>query len=450
MAQGIDFTAMIRGEQLAENANWANIRRIQDQDTYAIQREEALAKQLQQRQGREASHYLSTILPNLQRYADQGLNPADALINQRAAIQNDASFQSMSPEVQTQILNGLGQTAALHMQGLAKSGDYTTLQKLVGAFGVSNPINPLGAAVASGDPMAVLKELNVRTNDAYAMSPDGKSAIYKATGQAIPLETLVANVAAGLGNENSAAGVYGALHQQSQQDRTLSAAEAQQKQSDTYQAAIALQSGMNPDTVRMIFKAADPAVFTAAATAAIPGAAAGPTVATPEQVAALQTPIVPGVATPGATPGAATPGAAMSAVQQLAAQVQNATVPQLDRSLSTLVQQIEQGKTRQVQLAETQKVLQQQLAFYAAEANKASPFTLESEQGPAKRMVDAIQQKLAEIDKEFGLIAKNMQGFTQLARQIQTKRQMLGLPSVSNAATPTTDVWAQLQGDLTK
>ena len=282
MAQGIDFTGLIRGSQMADNANWANIRRIQDQDTYAIQREEALAKQLQQRQGREASHYLSTILPNLQRYADQGLNPADALINQRAAIQNDASFQSMSPEVQTQILNGLGQTAALHMQGLAKSGDYTTLQKLVSAFGVSNPINPLGAAVASGDPMAVLKELNVRTNDAYAMSPDGKSAIYKATGQAIPLETLVANVAAGLGNENSAAGVYGALHQQSQQDRTLSAAEAQQQQSDTYQAAIALQSGMNPEVVKTIFQNADPSVFTTAATAAIPGAAAGPTVARPK------------------------------------------------------------------------------------------------------------------------------------------------------------------------
>ena len=172
----------------------------------------------------------------------------------------------------------------------------------------------------------------------------------------------------------------------------------------------------------------------------IPGAAAGPTIATPEQMAALNTPIVP---------GAATPGAAVSpTIQQLVAQVQNATVPQLDRSLSTLVQQIEQGKARQAQLSTMQKTLEQQLAVYAAEANKASPFLLESEQGPAKLMVDAIQQKLAEIDNEFGAINKNMRGFTQLARQIQTKRQMLSLP-VANA-TPATDVWAQLQGDLTK
>ena len=140
MAQGIDFTGLIRGQQMADNANWANIRRIQDQDTYAIQREEQLAKQQQQRQGREASTYLSTILPNLQRYADQGLNPVDALINQREAIQNDQAFQGMSPEVQTQILNGLGQTASLHMQALKNSGDYTNLQKLVSTFGGTNTV----------------------------------------------------------------------------------------------------------------------------------------------------------------------------------------------------------------------------------------------------------------------------------------------------------------------
>ena len=437
MAQGIDFTGLIRGQQMADNANWANIRRIQDQDTYAIQREEQLAKQLQQRQGREASTYLSTILPNLQRYADQGLNPVDALINQRAAIQNDQAFQSMSPEVQTQILNGLGQTASLHMQALKNSGDYTNLQKLVSTFGGTNPINQLGAAVASGDPTSIFNAVKAR--GAAIELIDG-NVVDTATGRKVPLTDWAAYTAAGLGTENSAAGSYGAFQAQGQQDRTLSAAEAQQKQSDTYQAALALQSGMDPAVVKSIFKAADPAVFTAGAPV-IPGAAAGPTVATPEQVAALNTPIVPGAATPGAAPAAVETPAPVW--QQLVTQIQAATAPQLDSSLTTIVEQIKTGAARAQQLQTTKQQLKEQVPIYAAAANKEGGVT-----GPARRMLLAIQQQITQIDTEAQALTKNMQGFTQLAQQIQTRKQLLGLPAMG--AAPASDWLTKLQGNLPK
>lgn len=438
MAQGIDFTGMIRGQQLAENANWANIRRIQDQDTYALQREEALAKQQQQRQGREASHYLSTILPNLQRYADQGLNPVDALINQRAAIQNDTAFQNMTPEVQTQILNGLGQTAALHMQALAKAGDHTNLQRLVSTFGGTNPINPLGAAIASGDPVAVFNAVNARTPGAYTMSED-KQFVIDAAGTKVPLSTWAANIAAAAGTENSAAGAFAASHQQEQQDRTLSAAEAQQKQSDTIEAFKLLQFGVDPAKVKAVFPNADSAVFTAGAPT-VPGAAAGPTVATPEQVAALSTPVVPGAAV---TDAAASTELAPSVWDQFASQIQAATAPQLSNSLSTIVEQIKEGAARATQLQTVKKQLEAQVPTYAAAANKEGGVT-----GPARRTLLAIQQELARIDAEAQSISKNMQGFTRLAQQIQTRKQLLGFPTTN--ATPTSDWVTKLQGDLSK
>ena len=441
MAQGIDFTGLIRGQQMADNANWANIRRIQDQDSYAIQREEQLAKQLQQRQGREASTYLSTILPNLQRYADQGLNPVDALINQRAAIQNDQAFQGMSPEVQTQILNGLGQTASLHMQALKNSGDYTNLQKLVSTFGGTNPINPLGAAVASSDPTSIFNAVKAR--GAAIELIDG-NVVDTATGRKVPLTDWAAYTAAGLGAENSAAGGLGAFQAQGQQDRALTAAEEQKKQSDTYQAAIALQTGMNPTRVKAMFPNADASIFEPLP-GATPAVAGTPPTTLNWVENGVQTTVPMDAAGAATTPAAVAVSAEVPAPvwQQLVTQMQAASAPQLNNSLTTIVEQIKTGAARAQQLQATKQQLEEQVPIYAAGANKEGGVT-----GPARRMLLAIQQQIEQVDSEAQTIAKNMQGFTRLAQEIQTRKQLLGLSAMG--AAPASDWLTKLQGDLTK
>ncbi len=460
MAQGIDFTGLIRGQQMADNANWANIRRIQDQDTYAIQREEQLAKQQQQRQGREASTYLSTILPNLQRYADQGLNPVDALINQRAAIQNDQAYQRMSPEVQTQILNGLGQTASLHMQALAKAGDHTNLQRLVSTFGGTNPINPLGAAVASSDPTSIFNAVKAR--GAAIELVDG-NVVDTATGSKVPLTEWAAYVAAGAGETNSAAGGLSAFQAQGQQDRALTAAEAQQKQSDTYQAALALQSGMAPAVVMAIFGAADPAVFTAGAPV-IPGAAAGPTIATPEQMAALNTPIVPGaaagptVATPEQmaalstpiVPGAATPGAATPvspAIQQLTALIETANEPLLNNMQQTLQQKLVEGQQQlkplndyALSLERRQAIIERQLASSSGRdaINYLSPAERQALKGEAQQ----IRQLLADVEAKSAPLAATFKDMRKMFDSINVRRARLKAPQYGAAPETVVPDWA--------
>ena len=449
MATGIDFTALIEGERLADTANWANIRRIQDQEDYAIKRERALAQLGAERQGREASHYLSTILPNLQRYADQGLNPVDALINQRSAIQNDPQFQSMAPEVQTQVINGLGQTASLHMQALKNAGNYTDLQRLVDAFGGTNPVNPLGAAVASGDPMAIFNAVNAQSPGAVKLSADGKF-VQDATGRQVALGDWAAYVAAGLGQANSAAGSMSAFQAQGQQDRATAAAEKLKAEEERRAAITALASGLDPALVKQWFPDVDvSAMMSAAAPAAAPTGV--------NWIEGGSQQFVPfSESTPAATPAAsAVPSTAAIPVanevpsafwSQVAAQVQTANAAQLKQSSSTVMQQIEAGKARMIELSKMQQTLEAQLATYAAEANKYSPFLLDSEKPVAARMVDSIQKQLDAIDAEFGTIARNMKGFTQLSKQIEAKSLMLGLPTTG--APPATSWTTQLQKEL--
>lgn len=453
MATGIDFMAIARGREAAYSDNYKDIQRIQQQEQYGFSREQQLAKQLQERQNREATHYLSTVMPNLQRYADQGMDPVEALLNQRAMILDHADFKSMAPEVQSAVLNGLGETAKFQAEALAKAGKWEDLNKLTAAFGSPSPLNPLGVAAASGDPLAVFKAVSERSPGAYTLSPDQKFVIDRA-GNRVPLNDWAAYTVAGLGEANSAAGGLGAFQQAGQEARTQAAIEAQKVQEDTYNAMLLIKSGkVTEEEAKQIFQKAN---LPAAAGSTTPW---GATVASPEQAAALRTPTLPGEsATPVIGAGGTEPVAASRPVpaeswQQIVAQVQTANKPQLDSSLKTVATQIKEGQARLSELTQ----MQQQ---YQAELNKVLPSTTAA--GYAERglsastaldagqesYIRALQAELAKVEQEARAIAQNMRGFDRLAREIQTRKRVLGLPVLNKASG--TDWLTQLQGELSQ
>lgn len=441
MATGIDFMAIARGREAALSDNYKDIRRIQEQEQYGFSREQQLAKQLQERQNREATRYLSTVMPNLQRWADLQKNPVDALLNQRALILNHADFQSMTPEVQTLILNGLGETAKLQAQALANSGQWDDLKRLTAAFGGINPVNPLGIAVASGDPLQVFKAVSERSPGAYTLSADQKFVVDRA-GNSVPLADWAAYTAAGLGKANSAAGGLNASQQAGQQQRAQTAADELKVQEQTYNAYLLMKGGATAEDALRIFPRA---VLPEA-----PGSttAWGATVATPEQVAALSTPVVAGEASaqaPAQAPAVTAPVTPL-ALQQISALIQNARAPQLDSSLATITQQIEEGKARAEELVALKARYQQELTkVLPVFAERGIGQSLSSDQ---EDYIAAIQRELARIDQEARAITQNMRGFDQMAKQIQTRKRMLGLPS--NTGGTQSDWLAKLQSELSQ
>lgn len=438
MATGIDFMAIARGREAALSDNYKDIRRIQEQEQYGFSREQQLAKQLQERQNREATRYLSTVMPNLQRYADQGMNPVDALLNQRTLIQNHADFQSMTPEVQTLILNGLGETAKLQAQALANSDQWDDLKRLTSAFGSVNPLNPLGIAVASGDPLQVFKAVSERSPGAYTLSADQKFVVDRA-GNQVPLVDWAAYTAADLGEANSAAGGLNASQQAGQQQRAQTAADTLKVQEQTYNALLAIKSGkFTPLEAKTVFPLA---VIPEA-----PGSttAWGATVATPEQVAELSTPVVAGEASAQA-PAVTTPVTPL-ALQQISALIQNARAPQVDSSLATITQQIEEGKARAEELVALKARYQQELTkVLPVFAERGIGQSLSSDQ---EDYIAALQRELAKIDEEARTITQNMRGFEQIAKKIQTRKRMLGLPT--NTGGTQSDWFTKLQGELSQ
>lgn len=445
MATGIDFMAIARGREAALSDNYKDIRRIQEQEQYGFSREQQLAKQLQERQNREATQYLSTVMPNLQRYADQGLNPVDALLNQRTLIQNHADFQSMTPEVQTLILNGLGETAKLQAQALANSGQWDDLKRLTSAFGSVNPLNPLGIAVASGDPLQVFKAVSERSPGAYTLSADQKFVVDRA-GNSVPLADWAAYTAAGLGEANSAAGGLNASQQAGQQQRAQTAADALKAQEQTYNALLAIKSGkFTPLEAKTMFPLAVIPEVPAVISGPVPASGTMGGTASYASTENDQTP----------APAAATPATTVPAEswQQIVTQVQAANLPQLDRSLKTIVQQIEEGKARAEELVALKARYQQELtkvlpqmqnpALANGEFGMMQPLASDQED-----YIAAIQRELARIDQEARTIAQNMRGFDQIAKQIQTRKRVLGLPT--NTGAPQADWFSKLQSELSQ
>ena len=436
MANGIDFMAINRGREAALSDNYRDIIRIQQQEQYGLKREDQLYDMGQKRANRDATGYLSTLQTNLQRLADAGRDPVDALIAQRAAILNDPVFQGKSPETQSAIIEGLRQNAALQSELLLKANNQEGLAKITGAFGIANPVDPVGIAISTGNPLRVIEAINAKAPGTATISPDGKFVI-DATGAQVPINQYVAYVSAA---QSAAAGPSAAYAAQ-QQQRTTTAAEELKQQQDMYQAQLMLKTGSTLADVKSIY----PDLVFPGDTGVSPFVA---TAATPEQMAALSTPMVPGVdtttpgATSGATPGAdaATPSAPVeaSAIQQIGALVQQAKAPQLDSSLATIQKKIAeaQAEIKRLDAAEAQfnQLLQAEL--------------LKPDRASALANSNLIQQRLAEIEAQRAVITQNMQGVAGIARQITARRRALALPEVG--AAPVSDFLTELRGALSQ
>ena len=459
MATGIDFMAIARGREAALSDNYKDIRRIQEQEQYGSSREQQLAKQLQERQNREATRYLSTVMPNLQRWADLKKNPVDALLNQRSLIQNHADFQSMTPEVQTLILNGLGETAKLQMQALANSGQWDDLKRLTSAFGSVNPLNPLGIAVASGDPLQVFKAVSERSPGAYTLSDDQKFVVDRA-GNQVPLGDWAAYTAAGLGEANSAAGGLNASQQAGQQQREQTAADELKAQEDTARAIAAIQCNrFTTAQIRAASPDADPTLFatpgaapttlnwvTAEGQESVPLDAAVPGAAVPGAA-------VPGAAVPGAAvPGAAVPGASETAVQQLVAQIQSASQPVLSGMAQRLIEQRQNLDQQLAAVKQEKQSLQSLRDQYQSEVERHAPVfspggrILAMPVSGARRQ--ALEAQLAQLNQRLAANAakekaletsyRQIQG---VAQQISAQSERLKLPGLPQAAQVEIPSW---------
>lgn len=233
MASGIDFTAMIKGQRQAEQDNWANIREIQNQQKYAIEREDSLAKLFDRRTERDAAAYLSNLQPVLQRMTDSGTSPVDALVQTKNAIVSQAEYQALPAQTQTAVLNKLGEMAALQAQSLMSAGKLAEAQALIAQFGKVSPINELGAAMFTGDVDKSLAALNARNpgGTPWVKSPDGLNVSNGSL--TIPVGQFLNAVAGSLGTSGSAAGVYNATAQAEQDARAMAAAGALKTEQQT-------------------------------------------------------------------------------------------------------------------------------------------------------------------------------------------------------------------------
>lgn len=429
MATGIDFMAINRGREAALSDNYRDILRIQQQEQYGLKREDQLYDMGQKRANRDATGYLSTLQTNLQRLADAGRDPVDALIAQRAAILNDPVFQGKSPETQSAIIEGLRQNAALQSELLLKANNQEGLAKITGAFGITNPVNPLGIAISTGNPLLVVEAINAKAPGTATISPDGKFVI-DATGAKVPINQYVAYVSAA---QSAAAGPSAAYAAQ-QQQRTTTAAEELKQQQDMYQAQLMLKTGSTLADVKSIY----PDLVFPGDTGVSPFVA---TAATPEQMAALSTPMLPGVDAGAPAVSAAPVSAApveAGAIQQLATLVQQANAPQLDSSLAAIQKKIAEAQTELQRLGPLETQLNQLM-----QAERLKPDSVEKISN-----VQAIQQKLNEVAAQQQAITQNMQGVAGIARQITARRRALALPEVG--AAPVSDFLTELRGALSQ
>lgn len=159
----IDFMAIGKGRELANDQNWQDRVRAEQADVNAYNRRGREIAGIQREQvfdlgqaAQEAAAYLAPLLSNRQRAADAGVDDVEWMLRQRDTILNDPNFLSKTPEAQQKILEQLGTSANLIAQARLNSGDATAAQRLLRTFGANSQVNNLDVAINSGDPDAIL------------------------------------------------------------------------------------------------------------------------------------------------------------------------------------------------------------------------------------------------------------------------------------------------------
>lgn len=184
---GIDFMAIARGRQLARDENWQDVKRAQEEQKFAIQREKWQDEVRELAFNREAQAYVAPLVGNMQAAASAGIGSAEYLIQQREQILADPNFQRFSPEVQNRVLTTLGQSVRGQLQDLQRMGQPQEAIRLAQAYGLVPPANALDVARFSGDPMAILDFFNSQYGANLNVNPDGTVTV---AGQNVPLDQL--------------------------------------------------------------------------------------------------------------------------------------------------------------------------------------------------------------------------------------------------------------------
>jgi hypothetical protein len=168
MANGIDFMAIARGRERALADNYADIRRMQEQEQYRFKREEQMNALEDQRFNRAATTYTSPWLANMQRLTKSGKNEVDAYLENQQLVLNDPGFQGLPPEVQQRVQQQIADFSTPIVQRLVAARDFGGLERLAAGAGVTTPIDALTRAAQTGDPTKVLATFGL-TPDAEGM-----------------------------------------------------------------------------------------------------------------------------------------------------------------------------------------------------------------------------------------------------------------------------------------
>lgn len=164
----IDFMGFARGAALADEMNWRD--RLRSQDEIRLQR--SMDDEQHERQART---YMASLLTNMQTAASAGVDPTDFFIQQREQMLADPNFQAMPAEVQHLVINRLGNSAALQLQALKNAGDVQGIQRLSDAFGLTSPVNAPAMAGHVGDYGAQINAINAMYGSDIQLSPDGST-----------------------------------------------------------------------------------------------------------------------------------------------------------------------------------------------------------------------------------------------------------------------------------
>lgn len=164
----LDFMGFARGAAIADEMNWRDQLREQDQIR--------LARSVQDEDDeRRARTYMASMLTNMQVAADAGVDPTDYFIQQREQMMADPAFQNMNAETQHLIMNRMGNSVALQLQSLSKAGDLQGARRLSDAFGLTTPVDDSMLAGASGNYAQQIAAINQKYGSDIQLSPDGQT-----------------------------------------------------------------------------------------------------------------------------------------------------------------------------------------------------------------------------------------------------------------------------------
>ena len=236
---GIDLLGVARGRRAAQNDNYEDLRRLQEQEKFAFDREQRMADLQERQYGRMAAEFTAPLLMRQQQMADgidgqPGKNNLEALLTLRGEIMQDPRFLSAPPQVQERVLQQLGASAAAVAQQAITAGDPTAAQRLLTGFGV-NYVSPLGQVAQSGNP-ALIIDTAIASGATIERLPNGDFR-ETTTGEILPANMggdLARQLAASPTNLTNAQAVFSAIRDQraaqALAQEQAAAAEAQQRQ----------------------------------------------------------------------------------------------------------------------------------------------------------------------------------------------------------------------------